>query len=239
MYKAFFFILFIKLIFFSNNINNNNDINKLSVSNFAIFPQVPDNNKQLAYGDFFLKVSANLDNFEFAAPNNINNKKLNNNNIIINNILTNNNNINDIKKEKKTRKVLTKKIIINNDIMNNNISNANANNTNVDLNRIKNNKRNEQEDFDPLLYGHPEQIRYKTVKQKLNIHKKLDKECREDTFILLHSIEKLKKSLVKISKEGKIQDKEKYEQLKELYTKSILSLQHKLYAQNITGHKME
>ena len=218
---------------FDNNKNiNNNEVNKISIPSFGTFLQIPDNNKQLAYGDYFLKVSSNLDNIDYQTQNKINIQKLNNNSIIINNIISNNNNTEDAIKEKKPKKILNNKIIISNNIMNdNNINNANNN-------KIKNKKKNEQEDFNPLFYGHPKKIKYKTVKEKLNVHKKFDKECREDTFSLLYTIQKLKKLLENMEKDGKIQDDENFEQLKEIYTRSILSIQHKLYAQTITGDKI-
>ena len=75
-------------------------------------------------------------------------------------------------------------------------TNNNICNINLGVKRKLVKRRKEKE---IIQYGHPNIINYKTMKQKLNIHKKLDLECRNDSILLLYSISKLKQIINKIS----------------------------------------
>ena len=66
--------------------------------------------------------------------------------------------------------------------------NKNISNINLGKKRKLGKRKKENE---IIQYGHPKKINYKTIKQKLNMHKKLDLECRNDTFLLMHNISKL------------------------------------------------
>jgi hypothetical protein len=89
-----------------------------------------------------------------------------------------------------------------------------------------------------ISYGHPKSIIYKTMKQKLNVHKKFDLECRNDSLLFIHSISKLKKIIKQLVSNNKIKDKKLLQELEKLYANSIISIQHKDYAQEITGYKL-
>lgn len=187
----------------NNNLLNQNELlnnNSSKINKSNSFISLMNDNMKLSYSDYFLKASANQDNYNFSNFN------------INNNIIQNDNN----KKEKKSKKIITNKIIIKN----------NKNKLDID-------------DFDLLTYGHPQKIKYKSIKQILNIHKKLDLECRDDTFYLLHTIAKLQKILKNISKNGRIKNNNKYEELKKFFKNSVMNLQHKLYAQNILDRNLE
>ena len=95
-----------------------------------------------------------------------------------------------------------------------------------------------QKDKEIIQFGHPIKINYKTMKQKLNIHKKLDFECRKDTFLLMHNISKLKQIIKKLISKKNIKDKIYFQRINNIYINSILSLQHREYAQDITGYKL-
>ena len=161
-----------------------------------------------SYQDYFLKTLANITHFHMASSNDI-----------INNIIINNNIDTTPFNEK------YKIDGINN--IENNIKNKS--------NRICENNDNKI-DFS-YLYGHPDRIKYKTIRHKLSMHKKMDNECREDTFYLLHVIKKLKLLLENMSNNRKNKNRKSLEKLKNLYNKSILSLDHKLYAQDILGNR--
>ena len=190
-----------------NQVKLSNDINSQRISN----EQQEKKDVKIAYGDYFLKASANVSDF-----------KMINNNDIINNIFQGTNEditlLNDKEKNKSMKN-------------NENIIVKKYNNKVVD-------KNNDDEIDYTYLYGHPNRVKYKTIKQKLNIHKKIDKECREDTFLLLHSLKRLKLLLEKIKKNGKIKNRKNVKKLKIFFNKSILSLDHKLYAQDILGKKI-
>ena len=104
--------------------------------------------------------------------------------------------------------------------------------------KIKKIRRKENKVNPIIEYGHPIKIKYKTMKQKLNIHKKLDLECRTDSLIFIYSISNLKKILTKILSKKNIKDKIYFHRIQNLYKNSILSLQHREYAQDITGYKL-
>ena len=89
-----------------------------------------------------------------------------------------------------------------------------------------------------ISYGHPKSIIYKTMKQKLNVHKKFDLECRSDSLLFIHSISKLKKIIKQLVLNNKIKEKKLLQELEKLYINSILSIPHKDYAQDITGFKL-
>ena len=113
--------------------------------------------------------------------------------------------------------------------------------TNINLN-IKRRKRKKKEKNKiklPILYGHPKKNTYKTNKQRLNIHKKLDLECRNDTILLIYGISKLKKVMNKLKNENNnSKDKIYFQRIQTLYKDSILSLPHKEYAQDIIGYTL-
>ncbi len=103
----------------------------------------------------------------------------------------------------------------------------------------KDKKRKKENKIEQIIkYGHPQKNIYKTIKQKLNIHKKLDPECRKDTFLLIYTISKIKNMIKDVESKGNIKDKINFTRIKDLYIKSILSLEHREYAQGITGFKL-
>ena len=76
------------------------------------------------------------------------------------------------------------------------------------------------------------------MKQKLNLHKKLDPECRNDTILIIYTLSKLKKIIKSLETSNKIKNKANIERMKTLYKNIIIKLQHKEYAQNIIGYNL-
>ena len=187
--------------------------------------------------------------FKFNVNNNIKTKSLSNNNKNEIALTNNNNNIdsdyenNIIKSNKNIDKVNDKERNEKNDNINigNNFSNNNVSKIIINLSskrKLKKLKRKENKVNLIIEYGHPKKLKYKTMKQKLNIHKKLDIECRTDTLLFIYSISNLKKILTKILSKKNIKDKIYFNRIQNLYKNSILSLQHREYAQDITGYKL-
>lgn len=220
-------------------INSHNELNNYIINN--------NKNHINNYDNFIQNVEYN--NLDYEKINN--NKNISINNIIINNIDFNNNNIFNQHKE-----LLNEKYnIINNKINKSNINNINKDEKNKNgkinydlhnhLNNIKvkrkrkRKKKIENKINEIIRYGHPNSLIYKTMKQKLNVHKKFDLECRNDSLLFIHIISKLKNIIKKIVREQKIKNTSDFQVLKDLYTKSIISLQHRYYAQEITGYKLE
>lgn len=192
-----------------------------------------------------------------------NNFEINNNNIIINNNNYSNNNL-DINKsniiihnnnlisqlEEQSKQIIINKNNINrnneeeqlikNYTSNNKINNEFENKDNKNKNRIKIIKKNNETNvYSKIIkYGHPKARIYKTMKQKLNIHKKLDRECRDDSISLIHGISELRKIIKVLTNNTNSENKTSIKQLKDLYKTTILGLQHKEYAQNISGYKL-
>ena len=255
-------------IYISNNINNNifyqnnNFDNSLKINNnfnnnycIKVSQYIPFNENH-KFEELFLNASLNYENNLF----NFNEK--NNNTYIINknnksNLLNNNNNKNDINKnnldsDNNFYKNEMKEIVnlINEDENENNNKNKDSNfSQNIKIEISNNNKKNikhkrkiRKKNTNKLSqiiqYGHPKRIIYKTMKQKLNIHKKLDLECRNDTILLIYSISKLKNLLKNIISKEDIKDEIFIQRIQNLYRNSILSLQHREYAQDITGYKL-
>ena len=231
--------------------NNNNMDNNLKINN-NFFPFNESNNKML-YDDCLLNNECNI--FNFIENNNINmNMNLINRNNKSNNLFNNNKNDlninffnnNDIDSENNTN---------NNEIKNKNnndkVDDEDEKNDNyksdeslinkkiinlIGKRKIKKiNKKNAIKVNQVIKYGHPKAIIYKTMKQKLNIHKKLDLECRNDTILLIYTISKLKNILKNILSKENIKDKIR---IQNIYKNSILSLQHREYAQDITGYNL-
>ena len=73
------------------------------------------------------------------------------------------------------------------------------------------------------------------MKQKLNMHKKLDLECRNDTIHLIYSISKLKNILKNVLSKENVNVKIR---IQNIYKNSIFYLQHREYAQDITGYNL-
>ena len=192
------------------------------------------------------------DNFLFNYENNFFNFKINNNKNVINknnksNILLNNN---------KNKNDLNNNIDFDNSINNKEIENKN----NKDEDKKNNNYKSEKSLFvkniinligkrktkkikkritfkenQIIKYGHPKAIIYKTMKQKLNMHKKLDLECRNDTIQLIYSISKLKNILKNVLLKENVNAKIR---IQNIYRNSIFYLQHREYAQDITGFNL-
>ena len=89
-----------------------------------------------------------------------------------------------------------------------------------------------------LSSGHPKKRFFKTMKQKLNLHKKLDPECRNDTILIIYTLSKLKNIIKRLESNNKIKNKNSFERMKTLYKNYIINLQHKEYAQNIIGYNL-
>ena len=218
---------------------NNNIMNKINNNN----------NTNLFNNNYFLNFDYNNNNLNKEANNNQN---ININNIIINNIAFNN-------KETENEKNKNEKdggisINIETDKNNNEIKkdkeNKNSKNELIqnvgqevgDTEKPKKRRRRKKNFTNKIIqiikYGHPKSIIYKTMKQKLNIHKKFDLECRNDSLLLIHTISKLKLIIKKLISKKKIKNKSQIQILKDFYRNSILSIQHREYAQDITGYKL-
>ena len=199
---------FLKLSKTESLLNNTDKENQAKLSNDFNSQRI--NNEQKEKKD----VKISYGDYFLKASENVSDFKMINNNDIINNINPSNNEdlplFNDEEKNKSMK-----------------------NNENI-IGKVVDKNNDDKIDY-TYLYGHPNRIKYKTIKQKLNIHKKIDKECREDTFSLLHSLKRLKLLLEKIKKKGKIRKRKNLKKLKIFFNKSILSLDHKLYAQDILG----
>ena len=193
-------------------------------------------NENGKYINFF-----NKNNQTFLFKNN-NNKIEPNSNIFLNiNLDIDNNNINNKDKDNKNSKEENDKkhlIYQENNFNNNSMIINNKININLSAKRILKKRKKENKINQIIQYGHPKKINYKTMKQKLNIHKKLDLECRNDTILLIYSVSKLKKILKKLILKENISDKIYYQRIINIYKNSILSLQHREYAQDITGYKL-
>ena len=241
----------IKLIFNSNNINTNIINNNTYNSNNIIeknqelnnTPLNKNNNKRL-YDDFLLNYENNSFNFKVN-----NNMKLINENNKTNILFNNNKNKNEpsinIDFDNNINKKELENKIIDEEAKNNNYNNdefslvkQNIKNFINFIGKRKrriNKKRKSIIENQIIKYGHPKALIYKTMKQKLNIHKKLDLECRNDTILLIYSISKLKNILKNVLSKKNVNDKNR---IQNLYRNSILYLQHREYAQDITGYNL-
>ena len=252
--------------FIINNHSNCNN-NSCNCNNFKYSQYIPFNDISLSEEDILLSASINSENSIFN-NNNIYITKINNNKpIIINNkeIKKNDNdkenklqlnvneelnkNKNKNKKEQKISDSIEEELSINENIneKNKNIvidevekKNDNNYNTKINLNikkKIKK-KKNENQNKIDIQYGHPKRRIFKTMKQKLNLHKKLDPECRNDTILIIYTISKLKNIIKSLEANNKIKNKASFERIKNLYKSYIIYLQHKEYAQNIIGYNL-
>lgn len=250
----------------NNNIDNNFIINSNNVCNCSCnclkcSQNILFNDQlfKMPYEDYFLNASLNYENSLFnlnengkninffnknnqtSSFNNNNNKNETNNNIFFNiNLDFDNKDINkkDVdgsnnKEEKDNNHIKCKENNCNNSMIINNKININLSAKRIIKRRKKENKINQV-----ILYGHPQKITYKTMKQKLNIHKKLDLECRNDTILLIYSVANLKKIVKKMLLKENIRDKIYFQRIQNIYKNSIQSLQHREYAQDITGYKL-
>ena len=263
--------------------NNLNNYNNLKNSQFNIPSNENNINKNLSYGDYFLKASINYEKNNLIQDklnlNEINNNKLLNSQLINNNKINitdnknflnynfNNNLNNDFMNYNPN--ISINNIIINNIAIKNQQNNCEKNNNKIkdtsiveanekekekrddkikegdkDMNKDKpkrrrrRRKKNNNSTNVIISYGHPKSIIYKTMKQKLNVHKKFDIECRNDSLLFIHSISKLKKIIKQLVSNNKIKEKKLLQELEKLYVNSILSIPHKDYAQDITGYKL-
>ena len=197
---------------------NNNKINNTDNKNILNY-----NNNNLNYD--FMNYNPNI-SINNIIINNIEIKnKQNNFENNINNSIKNNSNVKENGKEKEKESDKSKK---DDKDMNNNKPKRRRRRR-----KITNNNKNLI-----ISYGHPKSIIYKTMKQKLNVHKKFDLECRNDSLLFIHSISKLKKIIKQLVSNNKIKEKKLLQELEKLYVNSILSIQHKDYAQDITGFKL-
>jgi hypothetical protein len=251
----------------NNTVNNNKCICQCLKYN-QLFPvNFNENyNKILQYEDHFFNSSVNIESNAIRF-NKDNSNYLNFNYIDIdedsksNNIsfsLSNNINNNDDNKDEINTDNFYNIELKSNKIINNNSGNENGkidlNNNKKALKRKNNSKtknknllgmkrkekkrKKENKNQQIIQYGHPQKMIYKTIKQKLNIHKKLDPECRKDTFLLIYTISKVKNIIKDEELKGNIKDKINLQRIKDLYKNSILSLEHREYAQDITGFKL-
>ena len=258
------YILNINNNFIINNYSNNNN-NCCNCNNNKYSQYIPFNDKSLSYEDIFVNTSINFENSLFN-NNSIFITKINNNNksININNKeIKKNNNDKDNKTKLNNNEKLNKhkneqKINVNIEEeelpINENINekkdnkvinlakkeNSNICNPKINLNikrKIKK-KKNENKTNNVIQYGHPKKRFFKTMKQKLNLHKKLDPECRNDTILIIYTLSKLKNIIKSLETSNKIKNKNSFERMKTLYKNYIINLQHKEYAQNIIGYNL-
>lgn len=78
-------------------------------------------------------------------------------------------------------------------------------------------------------------IRFRTMKLKVNRHDINDEECKIDTVYILKLVSEVKKIL---NKKNARKNKTKYNRLKNLYKKCIKCMPHKEYFINIVGDKL-
>ena len=245
--------------FITNN-NFNNNICNCSLCKSSQYISFNDSINKIPNEENFLNTTYNHENniFNFDEINNNINLNLNNkdnkNDFLFNDnnnkINTTNNKINiDSDYEinlNNSNKDIDKENDQERNEKNNNIcidSNLNNNMSKIVINlsskrKLKKIRRKENKVNTIIQYGHPKKINYKTMKQKLNIHKKLDLECRTDTLLFIYSISNLKKIITKIFSKKNIKDKIYFNRIQNIYKNSILSLQHREYAQDITGFKL-
>ena len=208
-----------------NEINNNQILNNQLINNSKI---------------------NNIDNksfFNYNFNNNLNNDFMSYNpNISINNIIINNI---AIKNQQNNCEKNNNKINDNLNLEANEKKNEDDKKKEDDKNMIKEKpkrrrrRRKKNNNINVIIsYGHPKSIIYKIIKQKLNVHKKFDLECRSDSLLFIHSISKLKKIIKQLFLNNKIKEKKLLQELEKLYINSILSIPHKDYAQDITGFKL-
>ena len=205
-------------LFNFNNENNNylnlNLYDKNNKSNISFNNNNNNNNKIEINTNNFFNINLNPNN-----NNNLNNLEINN---IINKDKTGIEDIHLINKNKKLKRKTEKTI-----------------SKNLLNNKRKTKKRKKDNRHEGVIeYGHPQKLIYKTIKQKLNIHKKLDLECRNDSILLIYTISKLKNIIKNSELKGNMKDKINLERIKNLYRNSIISLEYKEYAQDITGYKL-
>ena len=233
-----------------------------------LIPLNENQNKILQYEDYFLNASFNYENnlFNFNNENNNylnlniydknnksnssfnNNNNNNNNKIEINtnnffniNLNPNNNNLNNIEINNIINKDKTDIDDIH--LINSNKTLIPKSDKNINRNLLNNKRKTTKKKKDNINeriieYGHPQKIIYKTIKQKLNIHKKLDSECRSDSILLIYAISKLKNIIKNSELKGNKKDTINFERIKNLYRNSIISLEYRDYAQDITGFKL-
>ena len=245
--------------FITNN-NFNNNICNCSFCKSSQYISFNDSINKIPNEENFLNTTYNYENniFNFDEINNNKNLNLNNkdnkNDFLFNDnnnkINTTNNNINNNSDYEINLNNSNKDIDKENDKesneKNNNIcrdTNLNNNMSKIIINlsskrKLKKIRRKDNKVNAIIQYGHPKKINYKTMKQKLNIHKKLDLECRTDTLLFIYSISNLKKIITKIISKKNIKDKIYFNRIQNIYKNSILSLQHREYAQDITGFKL-
>lgn len=245
----------------NNNITNNFDNNTIIINNnfshnscncpchkYSQNTSFNDNINKISYEENFLINTYNYDNNIFNFDDNNNYISLFNKT----NFLFNNNNKIDMTKNyisidsdyEKDLIIASKDIDKSKDKeRSKDITNLNNNMSKIIINlsskrKLKKIRRKDNKANAIIQYGHPKKIIYKTMKQKLNIHKKLDLECRSDTLLFIYSISNLKKILSNILSKKNIKDKIYFNRIKNIYKNSILSLQHREYAQDITGYKL-
>ena len=114
---------------------------------------------------------------------------------------------------------------------NNNINNLN----NDDLNE-KISKNNEEYNNYNFLFKECEHVNceqtFKTLKQKLNHHKKMEPFCRSDTINLIKCIKELKKIILNLKNKNYINS---FPQLIRKYQQIVSNIPHKEYAQLLCG----
>ena len=232
--------------FNDNNINNNN--NKLTNSSFPnisfffnnnklteneFFTQEKENNPFNVTNDSFFNLnnknfSQSVYKFENIENNNMINNINNNNNInnINNNNLNNNNSVINNHTQKNIKISQKQNFIINKNNNNIDLINNEENNNNInDENSIKKEKFNCE---------HANCVQeFKTLKQKLNHHKKMSHDCKKDTIHLIKNINKLKKIINILYNKKKIFISNS---LKEKYEKNIRKIPHHEYALLLTGY---
>ena len=258
-----FFLNINNSLIINNNSNNNNNCS--NINNIKYSQYIPFNDISLSYEDIYLNTSLNCENSLFNNNNNIYITKINNstsNNINNKEVKKNEKNkeskpqlnvnqeLNNKKEEKaRINDNIEEEISINenlnertNKIILDVIQKENDDNihTKINLNlkkKIKK-KKNENKSKNDIQYGHPKRRIFKTMKQKLNLHKKLDPECRNDTILIIYTISKLKNIIKSLEANNKIKNKASFERIKNLYKNYIIYLQHKEYAQNIIGNNL-
>ena len=81
------------------------------------------------------------------------------------------------------------------------------------------------------------ELSYKTKKQKVFHHGKMDPECQKDSIMLLNQISLCKELIVSLSKKDKIKEKD-VEKLQVKFEKTMRDISINDYAQMICGHKL-
>ncbi len=232
-----------KNLILSNPMKNNNYIQRFTTQSFKMLNEnetinCKNNKNQKTNSSYFNLFQNNKNEFDiFQSKENICN--FTNESFSVNYINNNNKNTqslfqdNNIELDENTNyyNLMNFNISILDNQNNNNINNLN----NDDLNE-KISKNNEEYNNYNFLFKECEHVNceqtFKTLKQKLNHHKKMEPFCRSDTINLIKCIKELKKIILNLKNKNYINS---FPQLIRKYQQIVSNIPHKEYAQLLCG----